>query len=378
MLKLDSLPTDVAELHALVRLHQGEIERLNLMLARYRRREFGRRSEQRPHPDQLTLALEAAAVAALDTRVSATPADTPERKPSRRKPLPEHLPRETYTHRPPSGDCPDCGAPLRQIGEDVAEMLEYVPARFKVIRHVRPKLACTCCECMVQAAAPSRPIVRGIPGAGLLAQILVAKYGDHLPLYRQAQIYAREGVELERATLADWVGQASNLLQPLVEAIRRHVLAGSKIHGDDTPVPVLAPGTGQTKTGRLWTYVRDDRPYGSPSPAAVWFAYSADRKGEHPRRHLQSFCGTLQADGYAGFNALYDSGRIQEAACWAHVRRKFYDLQQAQASTVAAEALQRIGQLYAIERDLRGKPPDQRCCERRSRAAPLLTASSPG
>ena len=193
-----------------------------------------------------------------------------------------------------------------------------------------------------------------------------------MPLYRQSQIYAREGVELERSTLADWVGQSSALLRPLVDALQRHVFAGNKVHGDDTPVPVLAPGRGRTKTGRLWTYVRDDRPAGSQTPPAVWFGYSPDRKGEHPFAHLKGFSGTLQADGYAGFNALYHSGRIREAACWAHVRRKFFEVHQAQASMLAAEVLKRIGQLYGFERELWGKPPDVRCAERRSRAAPLL------
>ncbi len=371
MSKPQSLPADVAQLQAMVRLHEGEIERLNLIIARYRRREFGRRSEQLAHPDQLALQLEELAIEAA--AAPCAPPPKPERKPSRRKPLPDHLPRETHTHLPEHGDCPDCGGQLKQIGEDVSEMLEYVPARFKVIRHVRPKLACNCCDCILQAAAPSRPIVRGLAGAGLLAHVLVSKYADHLPLYRQAQIYAREGVELDRATLADWVGQSSKLLQPLIDAIQRHVLAGNKVHGDDTPVPVLAPGNGKTKTGRLWTYVRDDRPCGSETPPAVWFAYSPDRKGEHPAEHLKRFRGTLQADAYAGFQVLYDSGGIQEAACWAHVRRKFYDIHQAQASTVAAEALNRIGQIYGIERDLWGKPPEVRRAGRRSRAAPLLT-----
>jgi transposase len=371
MSKPQALPADVAQLQALVRLQEGEIERLNLIIARYRRREFGRRSEQLPHPDQLALQLEELAIEAAAVPCALPP--KPERQPSRRKPLPDHLPRETHTHLPEHGDCPDCGGPLRQIGEDVADMLEYLPARFKVIRHVRPKLACKCCDGILQAPAPSRPILRGMVGAGLLAHVLVSKYCDHLPLYRQAQIYAREGVELERSVLADWVGQASTLLRPLIDAIQRHVLAGNKVHGDDTPVPVLAPGNGKTKTGRLWTYVRDDRPCGSTTPPAVWFAYSPDRKGEHPAQHLRHFRGTLQADGYAGFHALYGSGRIQEAACWAHVRRKFYDIHQAQASIVAAEALSRIGQLYGIERDLWGKPPEQRYAGRRSRAAPLLT-----
>jgi transposase len=251
-------------------------------------------------------------------------------------------------------------------------MLEYVPASFFVIPHVRPKLSCSRCERIVQAAAPSRPIERGMAGPGLLAHVLTSKYADHLPLYRQSEIYARQGVELERSTLADWVGSTSQLLTPLVDALRRYVIAASKLHADDTPVPVLAPGNGKTKTGRLWTYVRDDRPAGDTAAPAVWFAYSPDRKGEHPERHLREFRGTLQADAYAGFNQLYVNGRIQEAACWAHVRRKFYDLQQAHASPAASEALQRIAALYGIEKEIRGRPPDERREVRNQRARPLL------
>ena len=253
-------------------------------------------------------------------------------------------------------------------------MLEYVPARFKVIRHVRPKLSCTGCEKIVQADAPSRPIARGLPGPGLLAHVLVSKYCDHLPLYRQSEIYAREGVDLDRSTLADWVGGASRLIEPLVEAIHDHVLAASKLHADDTPVPVLAPGTGKTRTGRLWTYVRDDRPAGDPTPAAVLFRYSPDRKGEHPQAHLQDFRGILQADGYAGFDRLYANGRITEAACFAHVRRKFYDIHLADASPIAREALDRIAALYAIESEIRGRPPEVRQAVREARAGPLLDA----
>jgi transposase len=202
--------------------------------------------------------------------------------------------------------------------------------------------------------------------------VLVSKYCDHLPLYRQSEIYAREGVELERSTLADWVGGTSALLAPLVEELRRHVTSANKLHADDTPVPVLASGNGKTKTGRLWTYVRDDRPAGDATPAAVWFAYSPDRKGEHPRAHLGNFTGTLQADGYAGFDAVYETGRIQEAACWAHVRRKFYDLQVAHKSPVAAEAIERIAALYAVEKEIRGYPADERRDVRDARARPLL------
>jgi hypothetical protein len=193
-----------------------------------------------------------------------------------------------------------------------------------------------------------------------------------LPLYRQSQIFARTGVELDRSTLAEWVGGSSRLLAPLVEVLRRHVMAAGKLHADDTPVPVLAPGLGKTKTGRLWTYVRDDRPAGDSTPAAVWFAYSPDRKGEHPQSHLSNFTGTLQADGYAGFDQIYAAGRIQEAACWAHVRRKFYDLEVAHKSPVAAEALERIAGLYAIEKEIRGRSPGERREVRNTRSRPLL------
>jgi transposase len=192
------------------------------------------------------------------------------------------------------------------------------------------------------------------------AHVLVAKYADHLPLYRQSEIYAREGVDLDRSTLADWVGLSSHLLSPLVDQLRCHVLAASKLHADDTPVPVLAPAMGRTKTARLWTYVRDDRAAADDAPAAVWFAYSEDRKGEHPKQHLSSFSGILQADGYAGFHHLYEGGRIAEAACWAHVRRKFYDIQVANGSSIASEAVKRIGALYDIEREVRGRPAEVR------------------
>jgi transposase len=277
-----------------------------------------------------------------------------------RKPLPEDLPREVITHLPAHNCCPDCGGVLRKFGEDVSEQLERVPATYKVIRHVRPKFACAGCERVVEAPAPARPIERGLPGPGLLAHVLVSKYGDHQPLYRQSEIFAREGIDLDRSTLAGWVGAASQLLAPLVDTIREHVLAGSKIHADDTPVPVLAPGNGKTKTGRLWTYVRDDRPAGEDTPPAVWFAYSEDRKGEHPRRHLKDFKGALQADAYSGFHHLYGDGAIYEVACWAHTRRKFHDIHVAHASPITTEAIARIGALYAIEEEIRGKPAELR------------------
>jgi transposase len=261
---------------------------------------------------------------------------------------------------------------LRQFGEDVSEQLERIPATFKVIRHVRPKFACAGCERVVEAPAPARPIERGLPGPDLLAHVLVSKYGNHLPLYRQSEIFAREGVDLDRSTLAGWVGAASELLAPLVDQIRKHVLAASKIHADDTPVPVLAPGNGKTRTGRLWTYVRDDRPAGYTTPPAVWLTYSEDRKGEHPRRHLKDFKGALQADAYAGFHHLYGDGAIYEVSCWAHTRRKFHDIHVVHASPTTTEAIARIGALYGIEEEIRGKPVDIRRSVRQDRTKPLL------
>ena len=224
----------------------------------------------------------------------------------------------------------------------------------------------------MQVGAPSRPIARGIAGAGLLAHVLVSKYADHLPLYRQAQIYAREGVEIERSTMAEWVAGCFRLLDPLVEALGRYVMSTGKLHADDTPVPVLDPGRGRTKTGRLWTYARDDRPAASDEAAAVLFRYATDRSGERPREHLASFSGVLQADAYAGFAHLYKDGRIREAACWAHARRGFYDLHQTTQSPVAFEALERIRALYDIEARIRGKPPDERKAMRQEESAPLL------
>src|SRR6201996_7288635 len=351
----------------------SEIDHLKLIIAQLRRMMFGKKSEKIARQvEQLELKLEELQVReAQRTEAAAATSEAPRQR-AKRKPLADHLPSETHVHMPAEQACSACGSELSKLGEDVSETLEYVPASFKVIRHVRPKMCCTRCDAILQAEAPSRPIDRGLAGPGLLAHVLVSKYADHLPLYRQSEIYARQGVELDRSTLADWVGAASHLLQPLVEQLRSHVLAAGKLHADDTPVPVLAPGTGKAKTGRLWTYVRDDRPAGEKTPPAVWFAYSEDRKGEHPRQHLSQFAGILQADAYAGFHHLYEGGRIMEAACWAHVRRKFYDIQVAHGSATAAEAVLRIGKLYDIERELRGQQAILRRETRQLRAKPLL------
>lgn len=367
------------EQQAALTARNQEIENLKLLIFKLKRLQFGRSSEKLDRKiEQLELRLEemetAEAAVALAERAEPLPS-TPQSSSSRtssRRSLPAHLPRETQTHAPKDEVCPDCGGALSALGEDVSEMLEYVPAHFKVIQIVRPKCSCVHCNRILQEPAPNRPVERCMAGPGLLAHVLVSKYGDHLPLYRQSDIYDREGVDLSRSTLAGWVGGAARTLEPLVEALRRYVLQATKLHGDDIPVPVLSPGDGKTKTGRLWTYVRDDRPAGSAEPPAVWFAYSPDRKAEHPVKHLRDFQGVLQADGYAGFNQLYQQGRITEAACWAHVRRKFYDLYQAHASPIAKEALERIGALYQIEEQIRGKPPDQRLQIRQERTRPIL------
>jgi transposase len=381
-----SLPIDIESLHRLVIAQQAallsrdvEIEKLKIELARLKRMQFGRSSEQLDQTiAQLELSLEELEVSESEilAPINLHAPISEARKPARR-PLAENLPRETVVHEAPC-NCPACGGALRAFGEDVAEILEYVPSRFKVIRHVRPKFSCATCQQIVQAPAPGRPIARGLAGPGLLAHVLVSKYCDHIPLNRQSQIYAREGIDLDRSTLADWVGQSSALLRPLVDALRTHVLGADKLHADDTPVPVLCPGRGTTKQGRLWTYVRDDRPSGSELPPAVWFAYSPDRKGLHPRAHLKNFRGILQADGYAGFDKLYNdtdpNHPIKEAACWAHVRRKFYDIQVANDSPLAIAAIQRIGELYRIEEQIRGQPPDIRHEIRHARSGPLLDA----
>ena len=380
MTDADALPDDVPTLKAVIARQRAEIAHLKLWVDKLRRHRFGRRSERAGAPlDQFELQLEdleagaAEKTARLEPPAPPQPAE-PSAAASTSRTLPPHLPRDVRVHLPDAAVCPDCGGPLKPLGENVAEVLEYVPSHFRAIRHVRPKRACARCERIVQAPAPGRPVARGVAGPGLLAHVLVSKYVDHLPLYRQSEIYARSGIDLSRSTLAGWVGEAAALLWPLVGAVRRHVLGGRALHADDTPVPVLAPGRGSTKQGRLWAYVRDGRPWADPTPPAVWFAYSPDRQGRHPRDHLRGFQGALHADGYAGFNGVYAGDRVYEVGCWAHVRRKFYDLYHAHASPLAAEALQRIGALYAVEAELRGRPAAVRTEGRQARAGPHLDA----
>src|SRR2546421_4645191 len=359
---------------------QAEIAKLRFQLARYRRAEFGRSSEKLAHEaEQLELAIEALEADQAELLATASPSiataiesAVEAQKPARR-PLPEQLPREDVLHAAPC-TCPNCGGALRRIGEDITETLDYVPGRFKVIRHIREKLSCRSCDNVIAAPAPDHAIARGRAGAGLLAHIVVSKYDDHLPLYRQAEIFARQGINLETSTLSGWVGATSAALAPLIDALAADVMASDTLHVDDTPVPVLAPGTGKTKTGRLWTYVRDERPFAGSRPPAALFFYSPDRKGEHPQAHLTDFRGVIHADGYAGFNELFTGGRIVEAACWAHVRRKFFDVHAATASPIAKEALDRIGQLYAVEKAINGSPPDRRRQERQLQSKPIAEA----
>jgi len=382
-----ALPSDPQALRAFAAALQAElygktlhIEKLKAQLAVLRRARFGRSSEKLDaQVEQLELAIgdleegeaeNEARATASDTATPSSPATPREREASGRKPLPAHLPRETVAH-PAACVCPSCGGTrLTRIGTDVTEVLEYVPSHFKVIRHERPKLACRACETITEPPLPSLPIERGRPGPGLLAQVLIAKYCDHLPLYRQSAIYARSGVALERSTLADWVGRAAFLLQPLAEAIAKHARAGIVLHADDTPVPVLDPGRGKTKTGRLWVLVRDERPWGSADPPAAVYRYSADRKGEHAEALLGACSGFLHADGYAGFNTLYAAdpktgqARLTEIACWAHARRKLFDVHAETSSPLALEALERIARLFAIEAEIRGQPPAARLTAR--------------
>jgi transposase len=367
----------VANLSAQLRSREVLIENLKLQLAKLRRMKFGHSSEQLDAQiAQLELSLEdLEANAAAESSPAEEVTSTASAKPVR-KALPAQLSREPHVLEPSTGkcNCPKCGGSLRPAGEDVSEMLEYVPEHWKVHRYTRPKYACDACESLVQANAPSRPIERGYAGPCLLAHVIVSKYCDHLPLYRQSQIYARSGVELDRATLAEWVGTLSTLVEPLINAVARYVMSAQKLHADDTPIPVLAPGTGKTRTGRLWSYVRDDQPSGSTDPPAVLFRYSPDRKAERPREHLTSFRGCCRRMGMRGsrVSTIEKRNRYSKRPAGLHVRRKFFDIHAATASPVALEALERIGALYKIEADIRGKSPGERKTERQQRAVPLL------
>jgi transposase len=380
---------------ALVSSAEAMIAHLKLMIAKYRREKFGPSSERARHLDQLELQLEeleatatedALAAEAAAAKVAPVPVKSFERKKPVRAPLPAHLPRERVVIPAPCS-CPSCGGKLAKLGEDITETLEVVPRQWKVIQTVRERFSCRVCETITQPPAPFHPIARGRAGAGLLAMILYGKFGNHLPLNRQSESFAREGIDLDVSTLADWVGASTATLAPMVELIRAHVFGAARIHGDDTTVPVLAKM--KTRTGRLWTYVRDDRPFGGPSPPAAIFYYSSDREGVHPNRHLASYAGILQADAYGGYGDLYKAvrrpGPITEAACWSHGRRKFFVLaditktadarsqnKHASWSPLAHEAVRRIDLIFDAERALNGLVADNRLDLRRIHVAPLV------
>jgi transposase len=403
----DSLPDDVGALKAMViashaayleveakarnaeaevRARELEIEQMKFTIAKLRHERFGQSSERSALLEQLELQLadtqenaaqaEAAAQLAVQAAAAAKIAVVAfERRRPARRPLPEHLPRERLVYPSPSA-CPCCGGVLHKLGEDVTETLELIPRQWKVIAHVREKFSCRSCEAITQPPAPFHPIARGRAGPALLAHILFAKYGLHLPLNRQSTVYGREGIALDVSTLADWVGAAAATLMPLVLLIRAHVFAAARIHADDTTVPVLAKG--KTRTGRLWTYVRDDRPFGGRDPPAAAFFYSPDRGGEHPEQHLAGYAGLMQADAYAGFNRLYDArrkpGSIIEVGCWAHARRNFFEIARIDQAPVAVEAVKRIDALFAIEREINGLAAAERLRIRGEKSRPLVIA----
>jgi transposase len=360
-----------------------EIERLRARISRLLRQAFGRSAERlQRQMEQLDLGLEEIDALLGETTPPEAPAAAAAERQALvdsgarrgRKPLPAELPRDVVEHAAPAAEgctCTACGGALRRLGEDASEVLEYFPGSFRVIRHVRPKLSCRSCERITQAPAPSLPIPRGLPGPGLLAHVAVGKFADHLPLHRQAEIFAREGVEIDRGTMGDWLGQMARLVRPLVGAVGRHVLRGARLFADDTTVPVLDRLLDAAKVGRVWGYLRDDRSFGGTDPPAVIFQYSPDRKGEHPRAHLAGFGGLLQADGYGGFGGLY-AGGVTEVACWAHVRRKFFEEWESHRAPLAREALDRIAALYAAEEGLAGQPASARQEARVARAGPIL------
>ena len=378
-LDLDNLPSDPALLHRLVRdmatvveQRDSEIERLRLIVKQLQRSQFGSRSE-RLDPTQLALGLEdlGADIARIEESRQVAKSDAVKTR-AKRKPLPEHLPREDVVLDVDGATCGCCGGALHSIGESVSEILDWVPAQLRAIRIRRPKYACRTCGTVVQAPAADRPIAGGLATAALLAQVLVSKYCDHLPLYRQAQIFARHGLELERSTLAGWVGGACWWLEALHDLLCKNVFGSNHLFADDTPIPVLDPGRGRTRTGRLWVYARDQRGWGGPDPPAAVYLFAPDRKAERPAAHLERFKGILHVDGYAGFEQLTGRGDVTLAACWAHTRRKFYEIAESDGAPVAIEALRRIGELYAVEAHVRGQSPAHRLAARRAHSKPAV------
>jgi transposase len=379
----DSLPDDAGTLKAMLIAERVQNERLRQIIKELQRHRFGRRAETLPE-DQMLLGLEEVEQVAASGEAESNAANATERsnrsanRRVNRGSLPAHLPRVEMTVDIEDRTCPCCGEPLHRIGEDIGERLDIVPAQFRVLVVRRPKYGCRACEnVVVQASAPARLIEGGLPTEATVAQVLVSKYADHLPLYRQAQIYARQGIELDRSTLADWVGHAAFLLRPIHERLLAVLKGSAKLFADETTAPVLDPGRGRTKLGQLWAYARDDRPWGGTDPPGVAYVYAPDRKAERPITHLAGFKGTLQVDGYAGYRALAERGDVQLAFCWAHVRRRFYELAVAGPAPIASEALERIAGLHAVEKEIRGRSADERLVVRQERSRPIIEGLEP-
>jgi len=360
-----------------------ENARLIQIIKELQRHRFGRRAETLPQ-DQLLLGLEEAEqieAAGEEEEEQSNPAERQIRAAKRRTnrgSLPAHLPRIETMVDIDDHACPCCRHGLHRIGEDVSERLDIVPAQLRVIVVRRPKYACRACEdVVVQAPAPARLIEGGLPTEATVAQVLVSKYADHLPLYRQAQIYARQGVNLDRSTLADWVGRAAWHLRPVHERLLGKLKASPKLFADETTAPVLDPGRGKTKTGQLWAYARDDRPWDGSDPPGIAYVYAPDRKAERPIAHLAGFSGILQVDGYGGYRVLAEKSGVTLAMCWAHVRRRFYELAAAGPAPIASEALRRIAELYGIENDIRGRPADERRVARQENSRPIIIDLEP-
>src|SRR6185312_202566 len=379
----DALPDDLQTLKAMLLAERCESERLRQIIKELQRHRFGRRAETLPE-DQMLLGLEDVEQVAAYSE-TAQDVSAPEGREARarkrrgnRGALPTHLPRIEVVVDIEDKACPCCKGELHRIGEDRSERLDLVPAQFRILVTRRPRYACRTCEDgVMQAPVPARLIEGGLPTEATVAQVLVSKYADHLPLYRQAQIYARQGVNLDRSTLADWVGHAAFLLRPVYQRLLDRLRASPKLFADETTAPVLDPGRGRTKTGQLFAYARDDRPWGGPDPPVVAYVYAPDRKAARPIAHLAGFRGVLQVDGYGGYKVLAERGEVRLAFCWSHVRRRFYELAQGGAAPIATEALRRIAALYRIEDDIRGHAADQRRAVRQQRSRPLIEALQP-
>jgi transposase len=379
----DALPDDPGTLKAMLLAERARAERLEQIIKELQRHRFGRRAETLPE-DQLLLGLEDVEQAAASSESegeAAAPAERADRAARRRinrGSLPAHLPRIEMVVDIEDHSCPCCRNALHRIGEDCSERLDIIPAQLRVLVVRRPKYACRACEeVVVQAAAPARLIEGGLPTEATVAQVLVSKYADHLPLYRQAQIYARQGIALDRSTLADWVGRAAFMLRPVHERLLMTLKTSTKLFADETTAPVLDPGRGRTKTGQLWAYARDDRSWCGSDPPGVAYVYAPDRKAARPISHLAGFKGILQVDGYGGYRALAERGDVQLAFCWAHVRRRFYELAVAGPAPIASEALKRIGELYTVETECRGRSADERRERRQEKSRPILDELEP-